>query len=118
MSLEFSHKPDYFLCAQLVIHHIQNHLAKHPSANNATFDLREIYDLFRHDLASATTNLEGIMNIADAYAIETMQGDQTLIQHYSIDGQNNTLFIDFNLGAIESLKQGKTLVPPDATLQQ
>ncbi len=43
MTLEFTHKPDYFLSAQLVIHHIKNYLEKHPDAQNAIFDLRDVY---------------------------------------------------------------------------
>ncbi len=55
------------------------------------FDLRDIYELFRQDKASATINLDGIMNIADEYRVETLQGDQDLISHYAIDPQNNSL---------------------------
>ena len=51
MDVNFSHKPDYFLFAQLLIRHIEGYIKKHPDANNAIFDLRDIYELFRHDLA-------------------------------------------------------------------
>ncbi|OTG90468.1 hypothetical protein [Acinetobacter sp. ANC 3813] len=115
MNLEFTHKPDYFLFAQLIIRHIENYIAKHPDADNAIFDLRDIYELFRHDKASATTNLDGIMNIADEYKVETLNGDEKLISRYSIDAKNNSLLIDFNSNALESLKNGKTVIAPDAT---
>ena len=69
MDVNFSHKPDYFLFAQLLIRHIEGYIKKHPDANNAIFDLRDIYELFRHDLASTTTNLEGILNIADEIVV-------------------------------------------------
>ncbi len=115
MNLEFSHKPDYFLFAQLIIRHIENYIQKHPDADNAIFDLRDIYELFRQDKASATTNLDGIMNIADEYKIETLNGDEKLISRYEINAKNNSLLIDFNLNALTSLKNGKPIIVPDAT---
>ena len=118
MNLEFTHKPDYFLFAQLIIRHIENYVAKHPDADNAIFDLRDIYELFRQDKASATTNLDGIMNIADEYRVETLNGDEKLINRYSIDAKNNSLLIDFNPNALESLKNGKSIIAPDATLHE
>ena len=118
MTLEFTHKPDYFLSAQLVIHHIKSYLDKHPDAQNAIFDLRDIYELLRQDLASATTNLNGIMNIADEYKLETLNGDQKLISNYSIDAKNNSLLIDFNTNALSALKNGKTIIEPDATITE
>jgi hypothetical protein len=118
MSLNFTHKPNYFLCAQLVIRHIENYISKHPDANNAIFDLRDIYELFRQDFASATTNLDGIMNIADEYKVETINGDEKIISKYSIDATENTLLIDFNSEALNSLREGKKIIVPDATLQE
>ena len=118
MSLEFTHKPNYFLFAQLLIRHVETYVRKHPDANNAIFDLRDIYELFRQDKASATTNLDGIMNIVDEYKIETINGDQKLISRYGIDTQNNSLLIDFNADALESPKQGKQIISPDASIQE
>ena len=118
MSLEFTHKPNYFLFAQLLIRHVETYVRKHPDANNAIFDLRDIYELFRQDKASATTNLDGIMNIVDEYKIETINGDQKLISRYGIDTQNNSLLIDFNADALESLKQGKQIISPDASIKE
>jgi acyl-CoA-binding protein len=88
---EYTHKPNYFLFAQLLIRHIEN-MFKTPDADNAIFDLRDIYELFRQDKASTTTNLEGILNIVDEYKIETINGDQKIISRYKIDAENN--FID------------------------
>ena len=113
MSLEFTHKPNYFLFAQLVIHHLDSYIKKHPDATNAIFDLRDIYQIFRQDLASTTTNLDAILNIADEYAVETVQGDQKLISHYKIDATNNTLLIDFNADALNALKEGKRILEPN-----
>ena len=118
MNLEFTHKPNYFLFAQLIVRHIENYIEKHPDANNAIFDLRDIYELFRQDKASATTNLDGILNIADEYKVETLNGDEKLISRYNIDAQNNSLLIDFNSNALDSLKNGKNIIPPDATVYE
>jgi hypothetical protein len=35
-------------------------------------------------------------HLADEYKIETLNGDQPLIQKYQIDAKNNSLLIDFN----------------------
>lgn len=115
MSLDFTHKPDYFLYAQLIIRHIETYIEKHPDAENAIFDMRDIYDLFRQDKASITTNLDGILNIADAYTVDTLNGDKKLISKYAIDIENNSLLIDFDKEALQSLKNGKPIIPPDAT---
>ncbi|MEG2359371.1 hypothetical protein [Acinetobacter sp.] len=118
MNLEFTHEPDYFLFAQLIIRHIENYMEKHPDANNAIFDLRDIYELFRQDKASSTTNLDGIMNIADEYRVETLNGDERLISSHSIDVKNNALLIDFNSNALDGLKGGRPVIAPDATLHE
>lgn len=114
MSLDYTHKPDYFLYAQLIIRHIETYIKKHPDATNAIFDLRDIYQLFRQDFASTTTNLDAILNIADEYAIETIHGDQKLISQYRIDAVHNSLLIDMNAEALAALKQGKRIIEPDA----
>ena len=118
MSLDYTHKPNYFMFAQLFIRHLQNYFEKHPDAQNAIFDLRDIYELFRQDKASATINLDGIMNIADEYKLETLSGDQKLIQSYQVDVKNNKLLINFNSDALNSLKEGKPLIEPDATIHE
>ncbi|TCM61798.1 hypothetical protein EC844_12716 [Acinetobacter calcoaceticus] len=115
MNLNYAHKPNYFLFAQLLIRHVEQYIKKHPTATQASFDLHEIYQVFRHDLASTTTNLEGILNICDAYKVDTLNGDQNLIQHYTIDAQLNTLQIDFHPDAAQSIREGKALIEPDAT---
>lgn len=118
MSLAYIHKPNYFLYAQLIARHIENYVHKHPDAQNAIFDLRDIYQLFLQDKASTTVNLDGIMNIADEYKIETLNGDTKLIQRYKIDVPSNSLLIDFNTDALDGLRNGKSLIPPDATIQE
>lgn len=118
MTLEFTHKPNYYLYAQLIIRHIEGYIKKHPDANNAIFDLRDIYQIFREDLPSTTTNLDAILNIADEYTVDTLSGDQKIISHYKIDATNNSLLIDFNTDALTSLKEGKRIIEPDATNYQ
>ncbi len=83
MNLEYTHKPDYYLFAQLLVRHIESYIHKHPDADNAIFDLRDVYEIFRQDFASTTTNLEGILHIADSYRVETLNGDQPLIPLYT-----------------------------------
>lgn len=118
MSLEFTHKPNYFLFAQLIIRHLESYIKKHPDASNAIFDLRDIYQIFRQDLASTTTNLDGILNIADEYTVETLNGDKKLISQYKIDAANNSLLIDFNPDALAAIKDGKQIIAPDATIHE
>ena len=118
MSLRFSHKPNYFLFAQLLVRHIENYIQKNPNINQAAFDLRDIHALFQEDHASSSINLDGIMNIADEYKVETLSGDQKLIQRYNVDAKNTKLVIDFNSEALQSLKEGKSLIEPDATIQE
>ena len=118
MSLDYTHKPNYFMFAQLFIRHLQNYFEKHPDAQNAIFDLRDIYELFRQDLAATTTNLEGILNIADEYQVETLTGDQKLISNYQINSEQSQLQLELNSAAVDALIQGKALISPDATLHQ
>ena len=39
MSLRFTHKPDYFFFAQLLMRHVESYIQKHQDASNAIFDL-------------------------------------------------------------------------------
>lgn len=118
MNLDISYKPNYFLYAQLFIRHIENYISKHPDAENAIFDLRDIYELFRHDKASSTTNLEGILNIADEYKVETINGDKKLISKYAINIADNSLLIDFDSDALQAIKNGEKIIVPDATITE
>jgi hypothetical protein len=118
MTLEFTHKPNYFLYAQLIIRHIEGYIKKHPDTNNAIFDLRDIYQIFQQDLPSTTTNLNAILNIADEYTVDTISGDQKIISDYKVDATNNSLLIDFNVDAINALKDGKPIIEPDANNYQ
>lgn len=68
MSLKFTHKPDYFLYTSYLFDILKTILQKHPE-ETLNFNLQDIYDLFGKDFASASTNLEGILNIADEYRV-------------------------------------------------
>ena len=103
--MDFTSKPNYFLFAQLLIRHIESYVKKHLDAQNAIFDLRDIYEVFRQDLAATTTNLEGILNIADEYRIDTLNGDQKIISSFKIDAEQNSLLIDFNNDALQALRE-------------
>ena len=118
MSLRFSHKPNYFLFAQLLVRHIQDYVQKHPNISQVAFDLRDIHALFQEDHASSSINLDGIMNIADEYKVETLNGDEKLISRYAIDAKNNSLLIDFNTNALAALKNGKDIIAPDASVHE
>ncbi|QNH50669.1 hypothetical protein HWI77_13435 [Acinetobacter venetianus] len=118
MHLEYTHDSDYFFFSQLLMRHIESYIRKHPDDDNAIFDLRDIYEVFREDFAATTTNLEGILNIADAYKVETLNGDTALIEKYKIDIKNNALLIDFNADALKNLKSGHPLIEPDSSVQE
>ncbi|UOB53037.1 hypothetical protein [Acinetobacter junii] len=118
MQLEYTHDTDYFFFSQLLMRHIETYIQKHPDADNAIFDLRDIYEVFREDFAATTTNLEGILNIADTYKVETLDGDKPLIRNYKIDVKNNSLLIDFNADSLQRLKSGYPLIEPDASVQE
>ena len=52
MHLEYTHDSDYFFFSQLLMRHIESYVRKHPDADNAIFDLRDIYEVFREDFAA------------------------------------------------------------------
>ncbi|ANF82369.1 hypothetical protein A3K93_09305 [Acinetobacter sp. NCu2D-2] len=118
MSLDFLHKPNYFMFAQLFIHHLERYIDKNPDSSSATFELDQIHALFQEDKASASTNLDGILNIADEYKVDSLEGDQKLIQQYRIDAKHNTLWVEFNSHALAGLKAGNRLIPPNAEIQE
>lgn len=114
MDLEYTHRPNYFYFAQILINHIETYIQKHQSASDAIFDLRDIYDIFKQDYASTTINLNSILQIADEYKLETLDGDQKLIESFHIDHLNHSLLIDFNPEALASFKEGKPFIVPNA----
>lgn len=114
MNVEYSHRPNYYFFAHKLVLFLQNYVKQHPNSQSATFNLSEIYDLFGHDRASSTTNLEGILNIVDEYTLETAEGDQPLIQSHRVHINNHILSLTFNSSAIESIVIGKMIVNPKA----
>ncbi|KRJ17292.1 hypothetical protein KTH32_18000 [Acinetobacter pittii] len=84
-TMKYSYKPNYFFFAHKLVLFLKDYLIKHPTEQQTTFNLQTIYDIFSHDLASSTTNLEGILNIADEYVFETEDGLLPLISKHSVD---------------------------------
>lgn len=116
MNLEYTHKPNYFLYAQLLVRYIQNKVKKSEHIDEVELAFEDLKTtVFQGDFASSSTNLEGILNIADAYKVETLSGDQTIIKHYTIDSEEKHLHIFLNVEAAEALKAGKDIVQPDAS---
>ena len=112
MNLEYSHKPNYYFFAHKLVLFLEGEVRKHPEHLRETYNLHEIYDLFNHDFASTSTNLEGILNIADEYVIETAYGAQPLISKYRIIAENHILELDFNSNAINELSAGTSIHYP------
>ena len=108
MQLKNSYKPNYFFFAQRFMHLLQQHIKQHPEETQLTLRLQEIYSHFGDDFAATTTSLDGILNIADEYRIETLDGDQKIIQSYHIHANENTLELhvieDVTLASNASLK--------------
>lgn len=114
MNLEFNHKSNYFLGAQLVIRHIQDKLFKEKT-DHISFSLQEFKTLFQNDMASASVNLDGILHLASKYVVETLSGDVTLINHYDIHSNEHTTTIFLNESAVNALvDDAHPLIPPDA----
>ncbi|CAM4174249.1 MULTISPECIES: hypothetical protein [Acinetobacter] len=114
MNMLYTHKPNYYFFAHKFVLFLESYLKSHPTEQQTSFNLQTIYDLFSHDRASSTTNLEGILNIADEYVLETDEGQQSLIQSYHVHLDNHVLTLAFNTKAVESLKAGQTIVSPQA----
>lgn len=114
MNLEFTHTSNYFLYAQLVARYVQQQLEKQPVTTMVIpFDILE--GILQNDAASVSTNLDSILNIADEYKVETLNGDQKIIQSYSIDPALQQLTLTLNADAVQSLNEGKPLIEPDAS---
>ncbi|WP_111895666.1 hypothetical protein [Acinetobacter sp. MB5] len=117
MSLDISHKPNYFLFAQLLVRFIETHPPTHPTTQ-LQIPLSQLQEIFQGDAAATSINLEGILNIANEYKVETLSGDKKLIQSYEIDNEQLNLVLDLNAQAISEMIQGKALIAPDASLQE
>lgn len=109
MSLEFSHKPNYFFFAQTLVNFLGEQLRNQPITTK-TYALADIYHLFRQDFAATTANLESILNIADGYRVQ----DQPFIEHYHINAEANTVSFNFNPAAAQAVAQGAPITAPDA----
>ncbi|ESK53998.1 hypothetical protein [Acinetobacter tjernbergiae] len=114
MNMLYTHKPNYYFFAHKLVLFLESYLKNHPTQEQTSFNLQTIYDLFSHDRASSTTNLEGILNIADEYVLETNEGQQPLIRDYHVHLDNHVLTLQFNAKAVASLKSGQIIVSPQA----
>lgn len=115
MNMLYTHKPNYYFFAHKFVLFLEDYLKSHSTEQQRTsFNLQTIYDLFGHDRASSTTNLEGILNIADEYALDTDEGQQALIRAYHVHLDNHVLTLEFNPKAVACLKGGQTIVSPQA----
>ena len=114
MNMLYTHKPNYYFFAHKFVLFLESYLKNHPTEEQTSFNLQTIYDLFSHDRASSTTNLEGILNIADEYVFETEDGLLPLISKHSVNLKNHVLSLEFTPQALASLLSGHSLVNPKA----
>ena len=114
MNVSYTHKPNYYFFAHKFVLFLERYIKSHEAEEKTTFNLQTIYDLFSHDRASSTTNLEGILNIADEYVLDTNEGVQPLIHSYRINLEKHILTLEFNSKAVECLKSGQTIISPKA----
>lgn len=112
MNMLYLHKPNYYFFAHKLALFLTDYVKTHPSEQHTSFNLHTIYNLFSHDLASSTTNLEGILNIVDEYKLDTEEGLQPLLTTHSVSLSNHVLNLDFNHKAMQSLNAGKALLSP------
>lgn len=114
MNMEYLHKPNYFFFAHKMVLFLEKHIKQHPMQQEVQFNLQTIYDLFSHDRASSTVNLEGILNIVDEYLIDSEQGIVTLLNQYRIHLDTHTLTLKFHPDAMQSVINGASVFFPKA----
>ena len=109
MELHFTHKPNYFFFAERFIHFLKQKVDSESSETHLHFPLNEIYDTFHEDFASTTINLDGILSIVKQYEVN----HHHLINSYIIDGKHHTLDLEINVRALNDLKHGHDMTPPE-----
>lgn len=115
MNLEFTHKPNYFLYAQLFIRHTEDQLHKDKKASHLDISFEALKHLFQEDTAAVSTNLDSILHIASEYKVETLSGDQSLIQKYTIDVEDEKILLEISQEAAQALiDEQKTLIAPSS----
>lgn len=117
MSMSFINQPKYFYFAQTLVNYFINHISQ-THQSKGRFALADIYQIFGQDFAATTANLEGILNIADNYAVQSSldhQNTAKLIDRYHIDAIANQLEVSFNAQAVDAIQRSYTLLPPDPT---
>ncbi|GAA5008229.1 hypothetical protein GCM10023206_14630 [Acinetobacter puyangensis] len=117
MSLNFTHKPNYFFFAQTLVNFLVNKIEKKPDVE-FIFPLADIYDVFQQDFAATTSNLEGILNIADNYHVGANDPEHRLIASFKIDAEANTISFKLNEKAVQAVHQGQPVIAPDAHIYE
>ena len=110
----FAHKPNYFFLSHTLVGFLINKIQEAGVLSELTIDLKDIFSLFHQDLASTTSNLEGIINIADNYHVGTESPEYRLISSYKIHADSNRVTFHFSPKAVQALQQGQALIAPDA----
>lgn len=110
----FAHKPNYFFLSHTLVGFLSNKVQQAGELSELTVDLKDIFNLFHQDLASTTSNLEGIINIADNYHVGTESPEYRFISSYKIHAESNTVTFHFSPKAVQALQQGQALIAPDA----
>ena len=110
----FAHKPNYFFLSHTLVGFLTNKIQQAGELSELTIDLKDIFSLFNQDLASTTSNLEGIINIADNYHVGTESPEYRLISSYKIYADSNRVTFNFSPKAVQALQQGQALIAPDA----
>ncbi|MBF7689895.1 hypothetical protein [Acinetobacter pollinis] len=115
MNLEFTHKPNYFLYAQLLIRHIEDQLNKDKTLHQIRISFEKLKHIFQEDTAATSTNLDSILHIASEYKIETLSGDERIIQKYAIDVEDKELILNIPESVIQSwIDEKKPILFPNS----
>ncbi|MCF9045360.1 hypothetical protein [Acinetobacter nectaris] len=113
MNMEYTHKTDYFFFAHKFIRFLETYLQQHPDERVTVLNLNIMDDIFSHDFASTTVNLDSILNIVDEYHLTTNEGAKTLIHHHDINLKKHLLTISFNDDAVRCLQAGQAIHYPN-----
>ncbi|AOA57370.1 hypothetical protein [Acinetobacter larvae] len=118
MNLEYAHEPNYFLFAQVLVRFLEQQIHKNPEQYQASYELKVIRDVFQQDHAASTTNLESILNIADEYTVDTLDGPTKIIESYHVNIEELSLILNYNPKAVAAIHAGQAINEPDATSYQ
>lgn len=111
MPLQTIDKPNLYFSAQLLINHLLSKIADGHAVNHQIqYHLFELKQVFRDNVASATTHLEAIADLVKNYVVlrnaQDIDNGVPLVSTFLINGNNNTASIHFNPTALERVKSG------------